>query len=208
MGHQFGSRRGKRSRMRRRGRDAYFPGAGAQCGLATQSRGARHALAATHHQHMTEIALVRGARPARQYSSQKLVIDAAQFRVDGCPANSRDAEFVKDDRAAVVRRLIKKQTALQSDKRHREIRRYGTAKRLAGVAVQAGRDIERQYRGSVLVDRRHRIRKRPADVSLQAAAEYRVDQEIGLRVQIACPARDTTSCGNIVAESSRRVAFQ
>lgn len=70
------------------------------------------------------------------------------------------------------------------------------------------RNVQREDGRRVLIDCRYGLRILAADVALQAAAQYRVDQQTGLCIELSSPGRYHTPFRNEIAISGRGVAFQ
>ena len=182
--------------------------AGTERCLAAQPGSPRHALAAADHQHVAEIALVRCSWPGRQQLGRQRFVDTAHDRSLARPACLWNIQILEDQLAAVTRGIVEKQTGFQADEGHGQIGPDRAAQHLAGIAVDSGWHVERNYGGRVRVYRRHRLGEGSSHGPLESAAEYPVDQHLRVLVELAGPALYDTAFGLVVLVGPRRITGQ
>jgi hypothetical protein len=188
--------------------DTHQARTGAQCSLPGEAYRARHALAAADDEHMTAVALVSAPRPALQAAPQDparnspahgLVVRAAVFR---------NVESVEHDRAAEPRTLTGEQSCLEPDERYRYVGGNSRPHYLAGIAMDAGRNIERHHARAMRIHCRNGLREFTAHVALEAAAKQCIHEQIGFVVQRTLPGHDNPAFGGKIPVGGRRIARQ
>jgi len=159
------------------------PGAHPCCRLARQECRTAEAVITTDHQHMPEIALV-GRAPARAQATRLAgPVDAPRTEdlagVDGC----RHLEGIEEHLATVFGGLAGEQTALEPDETDGRGSPYRHTQHHPTIGIQASRNVHRQYRCRMGIDRLHCRAPGPDQLAIQAGAEQGVDQEVTIAWQ-------------------------
>src|SRR5210317_2228673 len=159
-------------------RNAYSSRPGPQCRLAGQAYSARHAFPATDNDHMAKVTLVSRSRTRSECTSQQFVVDPPVHRLYAFSIRLRDIKPGEPYFTAVSGRIAQEQTRFQAYKGHRKIRVNSASEYLPGIAINASRDVQRQCGRGMSIERRDRVRKLAADVTLESATQHSVNQQI------------------------------
>ena len=124
--------------------DADQAGAAAQRSLPSQAHGPRHSRTPANDDDVTKIAFVCVSRPRRQGTGERVARHRAHPARDSIPTLDRDTKIREAKSAGVTGTLAQKQAGFQPDERDRSVRRHRHAHHGAGIAMDAGGDIERK----------------------------------------------------------------
>jgi hypothetical protein len=180
----------------------------AQCSLAGHPCRAGHADVAADHEHAALLTLVRGSPTRRQQLGHCGFVDERRCSVDVRQCLRRQLERIEHDDAGAVRTFAEIEAELEPDERERARSPHCDAEHLAGVGVQAARDIERQHGLVALIHRCDGLRRGPCNRARQADAENRIDDDVGSAQTIRVPLDDRPTRGNEVVVRPARVALQ
>ena len=144
--HELRPRADDRGDVLGAGRDRHESGAGAQRSLAGHARGARHADAAADHEHTALLALVSRAPAPRQQLRNRDLVDAVRLRRRRAPTPAAaDPSSSNMTTPTQFGSLAEIEAELESDERERSLGAHRGAENLAGVGVQAARNVEREH---------------------------------------------------------------
>ncbi len=207
--HQLGHAGIEFRRIRHQEAQPHLAGAGAQSRAAREDQRAAHALRAAQDAQRAERALVDVARAAGEHLRQRCRQRGPLQPVAACAFGCIDAERLDEDVAAEVRSVRGQQAGFQREERDRFRRADRRRVRLAGISLEAGRDVECQDRRARVVCPVDEAGIDALDSALQADAEEAVDHES--RPLSPCGGHDGSAVGSegpVRRRSVRRKALR